>query len=294
MSIIITIRKILTPLCALLLTLMGSCVSSSRHDRLQAQYDSLEQANRQYERDFETTDSILHEMMSFFGDINQLAYLISINDAGTQSYRTAQKRIQDNVDEITQRMVRGQLSIDSLTMTLNKNNQKNERLEKLLERFRLTVNTQKEQLATTQQNSLDQVKRMASLRNTAAKLRNEVKALNQAQAQSADQWAEDKAHLLEDMHRVHFCIGSARDLKDLGVMKGKTVTINKENFDYFTESDSRLMHDLELLSDKAKLHSIHPISSYELVKGDKGMLTLVIKDRTAFWAYSRTLIVEVD
>lgn len=289
-----TLHKTYALLCALLLILTASCVSSSEYDRLQAQYDSIEQVNRQYEKDFEATDSVLHQMMSFFGDFNQLSYLISINDAGTQSYRTAQKRIQENVDEMTQRMVRSQQSIDSLTTSLRASNTKNERLEKLLDRFRLAVDAQKEQLATTQQISIEQAGRMANLHSTASKLRSEVKALNEANAESADQWAEDKARLLEDMYRVRFCIGSSRDLKELGVMKGKSVNINQANFDYFTESDSRLMHDLELKSTKAHLHSIHPVNSYEMVKDDKGMLKLVIKDRISFWAYSRTLIVEVD
>lgn len=288
------IAKIYVLILALMLVGATSCVSSSEYDRLQAQYDSIAQVNQQYERDFETTDSVLHEMMSFFGDFNQLSYLISINDAGTQSYRTAQKRIEENVQDMTDRLLRSQQSIDSLTQSLNSNSQKNERLEKLLARFRLAVNTQKEQLATTQQISMEQVGRMASLQSATLKLRREVNALNQAKAESADQWAEDKARLLEDMYRVRFCIGSARDLKDLGVMKGKSVNISQANFDYFTESDARLMHDLELLSNKAQLHSIHPVNSYELVKDEKGMLKLVIKDRTSFWAYSRTLIVEVD
>ena len=46
------------------------------------------------------------------------------------------------------------------------------------------------------------------------------------------------------------------------------------NKDYFTQIDIRTTKEIKLYSKRAELLTTHPTGSYELVKDDKGQLTL--------------------
>ena len=48
-----------------------------------------------------------------------------------------------------------------------------------------------------------------------------------------------------------------------------------------------------LYSKRSELLTTHPTGSYELVKDDKGQLTLKITNPAEFWSVSRYLVIQV-
>lgn len=65
------------------------------------------------------------------------------------------------------------------------------------------------------------------------------------------------------------------------------------NKDYFTQIDIRTTKEIKLYSKRAELLTTHPTGSYELVKDDKGQLTLKITNPAEFWSVSRYLVIQV-
>ena len=65
------------------------------------------------------------------------------------------------------------------------------------------------------------------------------------------------------------------------------------NKDYFTQIDIRRDKEIKLYSKDAKLLTVHPDGTYELVKDEKGLLTLKITNPNKFWSVSRYLVIEV-
>ena len=48
-----------------------------------------------------------------------------------------------------------------------------------------------------------------------------------------------------------------------------------------------------MYSKRAELLTTHPAGSYQLVKDDKGQLTLKITNPSQFWSVSRYLVIQV-
>ena len=75
--------------------------------------------------------------------------------------------------------------------------------------------------------------------------------------------------------------------------KGQVLKDSDINKDYFTQVDIRTTKEIKLYSKRAELLTTHPSGSYELVKDDKGQLTLKITNPTEFWSVSRYLVIQV-
>ena len=118
----------------------------------------------------------------------------------------------------------------------------------------------------------------------------DVDRLNAATAQQAAALAsQDK-----ELNTVRYCIGTKGDLKDMKILQGGRVATEQANMSYFTKTDRRDLSQLPLYSRKARLLTVHPASSYELLPGSDKQLVLHIKNSEAFWSNSKILVVQVD
>ena len=115
----------------------------------------------------------------------------------------------------------------------------------------------------------------------------ELTAENEAQSKTVA--VQDKA-----INTAWYVFGTRSELKDQKILKGGEVLKDNEfNKDYFTQIDIRTDKVIRLYSKRANLLTTHPEGSYELVKDDKGQLTLNITNPTEFWSISRYLVIQV-
>lgn len=100
----------------------------------------------------------------------------------------------------------------------------------------------------------------------------------------------------EIINQGFFMVGTKRELKDLGVVKGvfRTKT-DYANLDQskFTKIDIREFTEISVNGKSAKLVTEKPANSYVLVENGDGTCTLKITDPTAFWQSSQFLIIQV-
>lgn len=115
----------------------------------------------------------------------------------------------------------------------------------------------------------------------------ELSAENEAKTKTVE--AQDKA-----LNTAWYVFGTKSELKDQKILKkGDVLKDNDFNKDYFTQIDIRKEKEIKLYSKRAELLTTHPQSSYELVKDDKGQLTLKINNPNEFWSVSRYLVILV-
>lgn len=100
------------------------------------------------------------------------------------------------------------------------------------------------------------------------------------------------------LNEGYYIVASKSALKDLGLVQGGVFSktrLTNGTFDVsaFTKVDIREFDEIPLNSKDAKILSSAPESSYELVKGVDKKLTLVIKDKAAFWSQSKFLVIKI-
>ena len=91
-----------------------------------------------------------------------------------------------------------------------------------------------------------------------------------------------------------FVFGTKSELKSQKILQSGDVLKNADfNKDYFTQIDIRTTKEIKLYSKRAELLTTHPAGSYEIVKEDKGQLTLKITNPKEFWSVSKYLVIQV-
>ena len=112
-------------------------------------------------------------------------------------------------------------------------------------------------------------------------------AENEAKAKTVAE--QDKA-----INSAWFVFGTKSELKTQKILeKGDVLKSADFNKDYFTQIDIRTTKEIKLYSKRAELLTTHPAKSYELVKDDKGQLTLKITNPKEFWSVSKYLVIQV-
>ncbi|MFZ1687562.1 MAG: hypothetical protein WAU70_09085 [Flavobacteriales bacterium] len=105
-----------------------------------------------------------------------------------------------------------------------------------------------------------------------------------------------------ELNKVFYVTGTFKELEAKGVLtkEGGLVGIGKHtslrddaSASAFNEGDKREVHRIMLGTDKAKLVTEHPSSSYKLVEEGDQFAYLEIKDADAFWKLSKYVVVEV-
>ena len=96
----------------------------------------------------------------------------------------------------------------------------------------------------------------------------------------------------------YYIVGSEKELLSKEIVYksgfiGRTLKINENrSLDSFTQVDIRNFDDVKIGHKKATLVSSHPAGSYEFVMNDSGVFeSLVIKDKSKFWEYSKVLVI---
>ena len=135
---------------------------------------------------------------------------------------------------------------------------------------------------------------MNSLTSTNTQLKSTVETQTKTMEAQKTTIAEQDASL----HTGFVAIGSSKDLKAKGIIKGgflakKKVNVADLNTSNFTRVDIRNYNNIRLNSDDPKIMTQMPGGSYELKDNDDGTTTLRIKDTQLFWSVSKYLVVKL-
>lgn len=270
---------------------LGSCgENSTAYKTLKAQYDSVAMINQHYETDLNETDSLVASVLTNFQDIVSVESMINVNPRNGDMRLSEKERIKDNVTLITDKLRASSEALEALTKKLESSGMENKRLRHTIAALKKEMELQTGRVLALTEELERKNMTIGALDNMINNLHGDVERLNKATADQAQVLASQE----KELNTIRFCIGTKSDLKEMNLLKSGQVVTENANEHYFTKGDLREITQIPLMSKKAKLLTIHPAGSYELVPDGEKQLTLNIKNPQAFWSNSRMLVVQVD
>ena len=272
---------------------MASCDSFSggSKDQLKAENDSLlmELTQRNAELD---------EMMGTFNDISEGFRQINAAESRVDLQRgavaegslNAKQQIASDIEFIRKQMEENKEQIAKLQAMLKNSKTNSSQLKKAVESLTQELNAKTQRIEELQAELASKNIRIQELDAAVTDLnavKSELTAENEAKAKTVAE--QDKA-----INAAWFVFGTKSELKSQKILQSGDVLKNADfNKDYFTQIDIRTTKEIKLYSKRAELLTTHPAGSYELVKDDKGQLTLKITNPKEFWSVSRYLVIQV-
>ena len=278
---------------------MASCdgLSGGSKDQLKAENDSLlmELTQRNAELD---------EMMGTFNDISEGFRQINAAESRVDLQRgavsegslSAKQQIATDIEFIQKQMQENKEQIAKLEAMLKSSKNNSTQLKKAVESLTQELVAKTQRIEELQAELASKNIRIQELDAAVTGLSTDKEVLtaeNEAKAKTVAE--QDKA-----LNTAWFVFGTKKELKDQNILTNTKILQSGDvlksadfNKDYFTQIDIRTTKEIKLYSKRAELLTTHPTGSYELVKDDKGQLTLKITNPAEFWSVSRYLVIQV-
>ena len=272
---------------------MASCDSFSggSKNQLKAENDSLlmELTQRNAELD---------EMMGTFNDISEGFRQINAAESRVDLQRgavaegslNAKQQIASDIEFIRKQMEENKEQIAKLQSMLKNSKNNSVQLKRAVESLtqELVAKTQRiEELQAELASKNIRIQELDAAVSDLSVAKETLAAENEAKAKTV---AEQE----KSLNAAWFVFGTKSELKAQKILQSGDVLKSADfNKDYFTQIDIRTTKEIKLYSKRAELLTTHPAGSYELVKDDKGQLTLKITNPTEFWSISRYLVIQV-
>ncbi len=281
---------------ALVPFIFAACENKEQTARIQ----QLEEEQHLIISETQTKDSLINDFMqtlneieSNLAEIKSREKLISKETAsGTELSRSSRQRVNEDIRLINELMAENKEKIESLNKKLKQSNIKISEFQKMVESMnqQLAVRDMEIDSLKTELSTLNFT--IAVLNDTISQINNRNLALN---TQVTDRTNE--------LNTAYFVVGERKELIEHNILtkEGGILGIGRSqrvagdvNLDEFTKVDIRNLKSIPLDAKKAKVMSVHPAGSYELIGTDKKVSELVIKDPALFWQKSRMLVISTD
>ena len=281
-------------LLSVCIAMFSSCGEMKKNEALKAQNDSLNVALAERDAELEGIMEAFNEVQEGFRLINEAENRVDLQAGKVEGVSAAQK-IREDILFISEKLQSNRTRIAELEEQLKNSKYASSQLKKTIANFKEELEAKSQQIETLQTELASKNIRIAELDDAVAGLTQNVADLvAENKVKDAMVATQDKA-----LNTAWFVFGTSSELKDQKIISKKllqkTKVLENEDFnkDYFTQIDIRTDKEIKLYSKEAKLLTAHPEGTYELVKDDKGQLTLNITNPNKFWSVSRYLVIEV-
>ena len=258
---------------------------------LKAENDSLLMELTQRNAELDEMMGTFNEVQEGFRKINAAESRVDLT-RGTisENSATAKQQIASDIEFITKQMEENKAQIAKLQAMLKSSKNNSAQLKKAVESLtqELVAKTQRiEELQAELASKNIRIQELDAAVSGLSADKESLAAENEAKARTVAE--QDKA-----INAAWFVFGTKSELKSQKILQSGDVLKNADfNKDYFTQIDIRTTKEIKLYSKRAELLTTHPAGSYELVKDDKGQLTLKITNPKEFWSVSKYLVIQV-
>ncbi|MBE0648854.1 MAG: hypothetical protein IH596_13875 [Bacteroidales bacterium] len=264
-------------------------------EELQSRNDSL--MTQALQKDEAINDFIysINDIQSTLDTIKMKENIISLStDRGGELKVSAKEQIKSDIQTIYSLMLKNRETLNTLQRKIKNSNLQVAELQKLVDRVNKEIALKDAEIE--------------ELREKLAKMNIDIEAANM-QIDNLSQTVKQQSNKITDqtqtieqqttaLNTAYYIIGTAKDLKEKGVIKGGLLK-GKEMLDDFDKSgftriDIRKTTEIPILSKKAEVLSKHPTTSYKLTGDKKLVQALQITDPKAFWSVTKYLVIVTD
>ena len=274
--------------------MLSSCGNLTQNETLKAENDSLSIALANRDAELDNIMAAFNEVQEGFRLINEAENRVDLQSGALEGTSASQK-IKDDIRFISEKLKSNREQIAKLEEQLKNSKYNSAQLKKAIANLNEELQARTQQIETLQTELASKNIRIAELDDAVAGLTQNVADLvAENEVKSATVASQDKA-----LNTAWFVFGTKSELKEQKIIESKFLQRTKVlsdadfNKDYFTQIDIRTDKEIKLYSKDADLLTTHPAGSYELVKDEKGQLTLKITKPAQFWSVSRYLVILV-
>ena len=258
---------------------------------LKAENDSLLMELNQRNAELDDMMGTFNEVQEGFRKINAAESRVDLQRGTiTENSASAKQQIASDIEFISKQMEENKAQIAKLQAQLKNSSYNSAKLKKAVAALTAELNAKQQRIEELQTELASKNIRIQELDAAVSDLsaaKETLVAENEAKAKTVAE--QDKS-----LNAAWFVFGTKSELKAQKILQSGDVLKSADfNKDYFTQIDIRTTKEIKLYSKRAELLTTHPAGSYELVKDDKGQLTLKITNPTEFWSISRYLVIQV-
>jgi chromosome segregation ATPase len=278
------------------LLFFSSCgYKSSDYKALKAQNDSLLRVRGEMQEELDEYFSAMNQIEQNIEKIKETQGVLSTQQVGEELDTDARVKINDDLEYLNQMLQTNKDELARLKERIKRSAFKSDELERALARITkaLEEETAKVALLETQLAAKDSL--IAELGSTVDNMGQDIENLK-TDANSKQSRINEQE---ETINTAWYVFGTRKELKEQkiitsdGIFSQQKVLQSDFNKNYFVRIDARNTKSIPLYSDRAKILTSHPKSSYTLEK-DNGNFVLLITDTKEFWSISKYLVIEVD
>ena len=272
--------------------MLASCDSFKGGNKdLKAENDSLLMELTQRNAELDDMMGTFNEVQEGFRKINAAESRVDLQRGTiTENSASAKQQIASDIEFISKQMEENKAQIAKLQAQLKNSKYNSTQLKKAVEALTTELNAKQQRIEELQTELASKNIRIQELDAAVSDLSAEKETLTAENEAKAKTVAEQE----KSLNAAWFVFGTKSELKAQKILQSGDVLKSADfNKDYFTQIDIRTTTDIKLYSKRAELLTTHPAGSYELVKDDKGQLTLKITNPTEFWSVSKYLVIQV-
>lgn len=269
------------------LAVMVACSGPTKKE-LQATVDTLNVELAQLNAEMEDVMGIFNDINEGFRQINEAENRVNVQNA-EGAPANIKEQVKSDMAFIQAKMKENRELIAQLEEKAARGDRQAAQLRKTIKSLKAELEAKENQIAALQAELDAKNARIGELDAQVASLdaqKNDLIAKNNAINATAA--SQEKA-----LNTAWYIVDNKKSLKELSVLTKRSQVMNAANVNKagFNEIDIRNVAEIALNTKKAKVLSTHPAGSYELVKGEDGLVTLKIVDAQAFWSVTRYLVV---
>lgn len=238
--------------------------------------------------------SLVKEVSAGLNEIKQLENIMTIA-ANQPAENPGQKtQILSDIACLKEKVQQRKTQLDELENKLRKSTINNKELQETIEALRVQMDTQIEEIESLRQQLTVANEQIGVLNNAVDSLNTTVSTVTDER--NAAQEASVK--LENELNTCYYVIATKSDLKEHNIIESgflRKTKLMKGDFDkgFFVISDKRTLTTLSLNTEKAKILTNHPESSYVMAE-ENGQKVIRITNPDQFWSLTNYLVVQKD
>lgn len=273
-----------------LVLLLCGCMEQKTQSVRRAQVtkdDSLQNVISQRDTQINNMMATMNEIQEGFNEISEVENRVNLIQDDEREDKAEQ--IKEDVRFIADRMQQNRELIKKLQGQLRDSDFKSLELKKVITNMLRQLDEKDQQLQQLRAELDAKNIHITELDQTIVGLNDNVSALKSE--------SDEKSLIINNqdvqLNTAWYVFGTRSELKDQRILFGDRVLQQNFNKNYFTKIDIRVTKEIKLYSKSAKMMTSHPAGSYELVRDNNKMYTLVVTNPQLFWSTSKYLVILV-
>lgn len=281
-----------------LLILSVGC-GGDKEETVSRSHQDLIYAAEQKDKDIEDFIRSMLKIQNNLDSIKELEKIVTLNRPnGPEGTKGMDEKVLDDIKLLYMKMEQNKLIIAKMEKDLKNSSIYNAQLVKMIDRLKKDLAEKQEEIFKLKDDLAKSKIYIDELITDVDKLALEKENLEESvRKKEVELAAKD-----DEMHTAYWTVGTAKELKERGVMtnEGGFIGIGRAkklsasvDLSKLTKVNTKNLKTVPIGGKKAELISPHPNGSFEW-KGEKKKDELIITDPDNFWRNSKVLVIVVD